>query len=83
MNCQRVSEAIAIAIGAGKPGRVFRVCRENGPTERQRTAIVLSHFEECSQSEAASIMGITESALEALLVRGRTALRQHLHLEQH
>ena len=51
--------------------------------ERQRTAIVLSHFEECSQSEAASIMGITESALEALLVRGRTALRQHLYLEQH
>ena len=51
--------------------------------ERQRTAIVLSHYEECSQNEAASIMGITESALEALLIRGRTALRQHLHGEQH
>ena len=46
--------------------------------QRQRSAIVLSHYEGCSQAEAASIMGVSESALESLLVRGRATLRSLL-----
>lgn len=46
--------------------------------ERQRQALMLSHYEGFSQREAASILGITESALESLLTRGRAALRQKL-----
>lgn len=46
--------------------------------ERQRQALILSHYEGFSQREAAGILGITESALESLLTRGRAALRQTL-----
>lgn len=46
--------------------------------ERQREAILLSHFEQLSQREAAAAMEISEDALEALLVRARRALRQQL-----
>jgi RNA polymerase sigma-70 factor (ECF subfamily) len=46
--------------------------------ERQRQALMLSHYEGFSQREAATILGITESALESLLTRGRAALRQKL-----
>jgi RNA polymerase sigma-70 factor (ECF subfamily) len=49
--------------------------------ERQRAAIVLSHYEECSQAEAAAILGISEGALESLLSRGRAALRKRLGSE--
>jgi RNA polymerase sigma-70 factor, ECF subfamily len=48
---------------------------------RQRMALVLSHYEECSQRDAAAIMGITEGALESLLVRARAALRDRLRAE--
>jgi RNA polymerase sigma-70 factor (ECF subfamily) len=45
---------------------------------RQRTAIVLCHYQGLSQSEAAGIMGIVEDAYESLLARGRRALRAAL-----
>lgn len=51
--------------------------------ERQRTAIVLSHYEECTQAEAAAILGISEGALESLLSRGRATLRTLLHDQRH
>lgn len=43
--------------------------------ERQRSAIVLSHYEGRTQAEAAQILGISEGALESLLSRARAALR--------
>jgi RNA polymerase sigma-70 factor (ECF subfamily) len=46
--------------------------------ERQRQALILSHYEGFTQREAAGVLGITESALESLLTRGRAALRQKL-----
>ena len=46
--------------------------------ERQRSAVVLSHYEERTQAEAAEILGISEGALESLLSRARLALRQSL-----
>jgi len=46
--------------------------------ERQRAAIVLCHFEDCSQAEAAGILDISEEALESLLARGRRRLRELL-----
>jgi len=50
--------------------------------ERQRLAIVLSHYEGCSQAEAAAILGVGEGALESLLSRARTSLRAALHDER-
>lgn len=46
--------------------------------ERQREAIVLCHYQELSNIEAADLMKISVEALESLLSRGRRALRQAL-----
>jgi RNA polymerase sigma factor (sigma-70 family) len=46
--------------------------------ERQREAIVLCHYQELSNIEAADLMKISVEALESLLSRGRRALRQSL-----
>ena len=46
--------------------------------DRQREAIVLCHFQELSNIEAAGLMKISLEALESLLSRGRRALRQAL-----
>ena len=50
--------------------------------ERQRAALVLSHYEGLSQVEAARVLGIGEGALESLLSRARAALRVHLASER-
>jgi RNA polymerase sigma-70 factor (ECF subfamily) len=44
-------------------------------SERQRAVIVLAHFQELGQAEAADIMGIGEHAYESLLARARRRLR--------
>jgi RNA polymerase sigma factor (sigma-70 family) len=46
--------------------------------DRQREAIVLCHYQELSNIEAAALMDISVEALESLLSRGRRALRQAL-----
>jgi len=44
-------------------------------SDRQRAVIVLAHFQELGQSEAAAILGIGEHAYESLLARARRRLR--------
>jgi len=46
--------------------------------ERQREAVVLCHYQELSNIEAAALMGVSVEALESLLSRGRRALRASL-----
>ena len=46
--------------------------------ERQREALVLCHFQELAQREAAALMGIGVDALESLLARARRTLRDQL-----
>ena len=46
--------------------------------ERQREAIVLCHYQELGNIEAAAVMGVSVEALESLLGRGRRALRAAL-----
>jgi len=46
--------------------------------DRQREAIVLCHYQDLSNIEAASVMEISVEALESLLSRGRRTLRQSL-----
>lgn len=46
--------------------------------ENQRTAIVLSKYDDLSQKEIAEIMNITEGAVEALIQRAKANLRVKL-----
>src|SRR5690606_21973682 len=46
--------------------------------DRQRTAIVLCHYQELGNIEAAAVMEIGVEALESLLARGRRGLRERL-----
>jgi RNA polymerase sigma-70 factor (ECF subfamily) len=50
----------------------------NGLPDRQRAAFVLCFYEECSNKEAASILGVSIKALESLLVRARKTLHDKL-----
>ncbi len=46
--------------------------------ERQRAAIILVHFGECTGAEAADALKVSIDALESLLARGRRRLRKIL-----
>ena len=46
--------------------------------DKQKTALVLSYYQEVSQKEGAAIMDITVSAYESLLVRARKTLKINL-----
>lgn len=46
--------------------------------ERQREALVLCHYQELPQAEAAEVLGVSVDAIESLLARGRRALRERL-----
>lgn len=45
---------------------------------RQREAVVLCHYQELSNIEAAGLLGLSVDALESLLSRGRRGLRTQL-----
>lgn len=51
-------------------------------SERQKTAVKLSYFDELSNQEAADVMGLNIKAYESLLVRSRTKMRQVLAAEK-
>ena len=54
----------------------------DGLPERQKAAILLCHFQDLGNIEAAEIMGVSVEALESLLARGRRGLRSQLeHLK--
>lgn len=46
--------------------------------ERQRQAILLVHYQEVGNIEAARILGVSVEAIESLLARGRRSLKQIL-----
>jgi RNA polymerase sigma-70 factor, ECF subfamily len=51
--------------------------------DRQRTAIILTHYESLPAKAAGEILGVSVDALESLLARGRKALRLALAQEKH
>ncbi len=46
--------------------------------ERQRAAVVLRYYEDLSEREAAEVMGCSTRALNQLVVRAMSTLRQHI-----
>jgi RNA polymerase sigma-70 factor (ECF subfamily) len=63
-------------IARGVGDRVTRAIQELPP--RQREAILLCHYQELSNIEAAIVMSVSVEALESLLARARRALRSKL-----
>jgi RNA polymerase sigma-70 factor, ECF subfamily len=51
--------------------------------DRQRTAIILTHFECLTAKAAGEILGVSVDGVESLLARGRKALRGLLANEKH
>jgi RNA polymerase sigma-70 factor (ECF subfamily) len=45
---------------------------------RQRTAVLLFHFQDLSQRDAASVMGVSEDAFESMLARARRQLKRSI-----
>lgn len=62
-------------------GRRVRIALGRLP-ERQREAIVLQHYQELPNTEAAVAMGISVEALESLLARARRTLRLLLQKDE-
>lgn len=54
----------------------------NDLPERQRTALVLCHYQGLSNGEAADVMGSTVKAIEGLLVRARKTLYEDLKTQK-
>lgn len=50
--------------------------------ERQRAALVLSYYQQLSQSEGAAILGVKEKAYESLLSRAKAKLKLNLRPEK-
>ena len=48
---------------------------------RQRAALELCHFQECSNIEAAEILGVSVDAVESLLARARRKLKSELQAQ--
>jgi len=68
--------AEAALVAAAVNGRV-RAAVDALP-ERQRTALILCHYQELSNIEAAELLGISIEAVESLLSRARRALKMAL-----
>ena len=49
--------------------------------EAQRSAIILCHYQEMSNREAAAVLGTSVAALESLMARGRRTLRKVLQAQ--
>ena len=64
-------------VASADTARAVRTAIEALP-ERQREALVLCHFQELPQSEAAALLDVSVDALESLLARARRTLRQSL-----
>ncbi len=50
--------------------------------ERQRSAVILCHYQGLSNKEAASVLGVSVDALESLLARGRRNLKEILTIDE-
>lgn len=68
--------ADAVLVGAGIAAEV-QAALETLP-ERQRAAVLLCHYQEHGNIEAAEILGVSVEALESLLARARRTLRTKL-----
>ena len=68
------SDGPSVQLEQAQTSRALQVALAQLP-ERQRTAITLNYYQEMSNIEAASVMGVSIEAMESLLARARRTLR--------
>jgi RNA polymerase sigma-70 factor (ECF subfamily) len=68
------AEAADVVLVKQETVRSVREAIERLP-ERQRTAVLLFHFQDMAQRDAAEVMGVSEVAFESLLSRARRRIR--------
>jgi RNA polymerase sigma-70 factor, ECF subfamily len=75
-----IADPAPLADGAMERGERARSVRDavDRLPHRQRSAVLLFHFQDLPQSEAARVMGVSESAFESLLARARRQMRHWL-----
>ena len=75
-----IADPSPLAQGIMEQGELARLVRDivDRLPHRQRSAVLLFHMQELPQSEAARVMGISESAFESLLARARRQMRDWL-----
>jgi RNA polymerase sigma-70 factor (ECF subfamily) len=73
-----LDEAAEIADPAPGAGAVIHLKDVSAAVYRQRQAILLVHYQEVGNIEAARILGVSVEAIESLLARGRRSLKQTL-----
>lgn len=73
----RQEEKLSKDLEDGRLGKTINSAIFSLP-ERQREALTLVYYMECTGAEAAGIMGLTVPALESLLARARRTLRKRL-----
>jgi RNA polymerase sigma-70 factor (ECF subfamily) len=67
------------AMGERQRSRCVEAAVRHWPA-RQREAILLVHYQDMSNIEAAGVLGVSIEALESLLARARRSLRRTLRL---
>lgn len=76
---ERIDEApLADAAMDAERLRALTIAAVHALPDRQRAAIVLTYYEECSNLAAAQALDMNIKAFESLLLRARTALRASL-----
>jgi RNA polymerase sigma factor (sigma-70 family) len=76
---ERADEApLADAAIADQEMRAQTLAAVHALPDRQRAAIILTYYEECSNMAAAAALEMNVKAFESLLLRARTALRSAL-----
>lgn len=65
------------ALGAAQEQKLLRQAMHMLP-ERQRTALVLCFYEGLSNQQAADIMGVELKALQSLVMRAKTTLKERM-----
>jgi RNA polymerase sigma-70 factor (ECF subfamily) len=64
-------------LAAANKGRAVTAALVQLP-ERQKSAIILCHYQGLSNRDAAAVIGVSVDALESLMARGRRTLRKEL-----
>ena len=78
---QATADPVADEAGVNERTRRIRAAIAGLP-DKQRAAVILRHYQDLRYSDIAAVLGISVSAVESLLFRARTTLRDRLAVRE-